>query len=81
MPESTDPYYLRPDVMTIHRAIGGYITAFSEVVSTMRHGIDRFFTPAEVTFRPLDPLLETLFAQMTADPIRGAFFAISSQMG
>lgn len=81
MPESEGAFQVRPDVVAIHRAIGGYITAFSEVVSTMRHGIDRFFIPADVTFRQPDPLLETLFAQMTADPIRGAFFAISSQVG
>ena len=55
MPESNPPYHLRPDVMAIHRAIGGYVTAFSEVVSTMRRGIDRFFTPPDVTFRPPTP--------------------------
>ena len=76
-----DPgYHLRPDVVAIHRAIGGYITTFSEVVAVMHHGIDLFFAAPDVTFRPLDPLLETLFAQMTADPIRAAFFAISSQV-
>jgi hypothetical protein len=74
-------YHLRPDVVKIHLAIGNYITAFSQVVAVMRHGIDLFLTPADVEFRPPDPLLETLFAQMTADPIRSALFAISSQVG
>ena len=81
MADSKRPYHLRPDVVEIHQAIGGYITAFSEVVATMRHGIDLFLTPPDVEFRPPDPLLATLFAQMTADPIRAALFAISGQVG
>jgi hypothetical protein len=78
--DSKLPYHLRPDVVEIHQAIGGYVTVFSEVVAAMRHGIDLFLTPTDVEFRPPDPLLETLFAQMTADPIRAALFAISSQV-
>ncbi len=80
MPGSELPYHMRPDVVEIHRAIGNYITAFSQVVATMRHGIDLFLAPKDVEFRLPDPLLETLFAQMTADPIRSALFAISSQV-
>ena len=51
------------------------------MVATLRHGIDLFLASVDVKFRPPDPLLEILFAQMTADPIRAAFFAISSQVG
>ena len=47
----------------------------------MRHGVSLFLGPADAEFRPPNPLLETLFAQMTADPIRAALFAISSQVG
>jgi hypothetical protein len=75
------PSHQRPDVVEIHRAIGGYVTAFSEVVAVLRQGIDIFLAPIDVKYRRPDPLLEILFAQMTADPIRAAFFAISSQVG
>jgi hypothetical protein len=78
--DSKAPYHLRPDVVEIHQAIGRYITVFSEVMATMRHGIGLFLGPTDAEFRPPDPLLETLFAQMTADPIRAALFAISSQV-
>jgi hypothetical protein len=81
VPDSKRPAHQRPDVVEIHQAIGGYITAFSEVVAALRRGIDIFLAPADVMFRAPDPLLEILFAQMTADPIRAAFFAISSQVG
>jgi hypothetical protein len=79
--DSKAPYHLRPDVVEIHQVIGPYITVFSEVVATMRHGIGLFLGPADAELRPPDPLLETLFAQITADPIRAALFAISSQVG
>jgi hypothetical protein len=79
--DSKRPDDRRSDVVEIHQAIGGYITAFSDVVAALRHGIDLFLAPVDVKFRVPDPLLEILFAQMTADPIRAAFFAISSQVG
>jgi hypothetical protein len=56
--DSKRPYHLRPDVVEIHQAIGGYITAFSEVVATMRHGIDLFLTPMEVEFWVSPPSVE-----------------------
>jgi hypothetical protein len=40
--DSGPPYHMRPDAVEIHRAIGGYITAFSKVVTAMRHGITIF---------------------------------------
>jgi hypothetical protein len=78
--DSKASYHLRPDVVEIHQEIGRYITVFSEVVTTMRHGIGLFLGPTDAELRPSNPLLETLFAQMTADPIRAALFAISSQV-
>ena len=38
MPDSKQPAHQRPDVVKIHQAIGGYITAFSEVVGSQLRG-------------------------------------------
>jgi hypothetical protein len=76
-------YHLRPDVIEIHRAIGGYITTYSELVAAMRYGIHQFLSPPDTDewHHPPNPLLDILFNQMTADPIRAAYFAISSHVG
>jgi hypothetical protein len=73
-------FHHRPDVIEVQRAIGGFITAFSEVVVSMRRGIESFLLPAGQEWMPGNAIPEILLAQMTADPIRAAFFAISNEV-
>jgi hypothetical protein len=87
-PPTTRPYHLRPDVIEIHRAIGGFITAFSEVVARMRRQMELLISNAEGStpaaqsaVLPGNPLLAILFDKMTADPIRAAYFAMASSVG
>lgn len=75
------PHYgERPDVAALHRAIGQYITAFSEVVVELRRGIGRFLH-ADEAGEPLwwhpPPQLAVLLDRMTAGPLGSGYFAMS----
>lgn len=74
-------YHEDPSVIQLHRAIGGYITVFSEVVARMRQQIAVYFEPESVEFELGNPLLDVLFSSMTAQPIVNSFFALSTHVG
>lgn len=58
----------------IYHYIGVYIVEFSSIVSLMRQFISSFMSPDKMHKR--NPMLDSVFDKMTADPIRTAFFAI-----
>ncbi|MEU1954967.1 hypothetical protein [Nocardia rhamnosiphila] len=73
--------YGESDVVDLHQAIGLYITAFSELIEGMRSQIYEYFDPPSVTWRGGSyPLLDILFANMTANPIVESFFAMSTHV-
>ncbi|MBS2538250.1 hypothetical protein KGQ20_36415 [Catenulispora sp. NF23] len=58
----------------IYHYIGVYIVEFSSIVSLMRHFVSSFISPdAEYGG---NPMLDSVFDKMTADPIRTSFFAL-----
>ncbi|MRH92917.1 hypothetical protein GFY24_36805 [Nocardia sp. SYP-A9097] len=67
-------YHEEPSVVQLHRAIGGYVTIFSELIAQMRRDITTYFEPVTVEHSLAgNPLLDVLFASMTAKPIVEAF--------
>lgn len=74
-------YHEKPSVIQLHRVIGGYITTFSELIKLLRTGISEFMSdPAEEKPLP-NPLLDVLFATMTAKPIADAYFGMATAVG
>ncbi|MFD6198093.1 hypothetical protein ACFWE3_15495 [Mycobacteriaceae bacterium NPDC060252] len=74
-------YHNKPEVIQLHRVIGGYIDRFSSLIAYMRQAISTYFaTPEEVYPLRVGPLLDILFAPMTAKPIADAFFATSTRV-
>ncbi|WHU49678.1 hypothetical protein QNM97_12180 [Gordonia sp. L191] len=71
------PYNELPDVMQLHRAIGGYVTVFSELISTMRTAIHALLAPVDERIVLGDARLDILLATMTAKPMADAFFGLS----
>lgn len=74
-------YHDEPSTVQLHRAIGGYITIFSELVATMRHHISKFLEPNRDGAVDNSQLLDILFSTMTANPITESFFAMASHIG
>ncbi|MFF0709320.1 MULTISPECIES: hypothetical protein [Gordonia] len=71
------PYHELPDVMQLHRAIGGYVTVFSELISTLRTAIHAFLAPVDKPIVMGDDRLDILLATMTAKPMSDAFFGLA----
>ncbi|WP_197373471.1 hypothetical protein [Mycolicibacterium baixiangningiae] len=75
-------YHNQPDVIQLHRVIGGYIDRFSSLIAYMRQAILMYFAaPEDIYPVHMKPLLDILFATMTAKPITDAFFAMSTRVG
>lgn len=74
-------YHEQPDVVWLHRTIGGYITAFSELTAIMRVQINDYLAPVEQEYPPQNKLLDVLFASMAAKPIADSFFSLSTAVG
>lgn len=71
-------YHNRPDVVELHRVMGGYIETFSSLITSMRQSIGLYFAMADD--RSARPLLDIMFSTMTAKPISDAFFAMSTHV-
>jgi hypothetical protein len=69
-------YHEDPKVIQLHRVIGGYIAIFSELISGMRYQMYRFLAESEGNPFSQSPLIEILFANMTARPLTDSFFAM-----
>ncbi|OBC00505.1 hypothetical protein A5785_19105 [Gordonia sp. 852002-50395_SCH5434458] len=63
--------------MQLHRAIGGYVTVFSELISTLRTAIHAFLAPVDKPIVMGDDRLDILLATMTAKPMSDAFFGLA----
>lgn len=74
-------FHDRPDVIDLHRALGGYVTVFSELMSTMRLAINAFFLPPDTVQTGSDDRLDILLATMTAKPMSDAFFGLVHHLG
>ncbi|TFD49386.1 hypothetical protein E3T55_11480 [Cryobacterium frigoriphilum] len=74
-------YHEDPSVIQLHRAIGGYITTFSEMTALMRQMIGEYLAPVDDEFPRPNPLLNIVFATMTAKPISDSFFAMATAVG
>lgn len=83
MDDSSTPvsgYHEQPEVMQLHRTIGGYITVFSELTAVMRRQMGAYMAPVAVEVAD-NRLLDVLFASMTAKPLIDSFFAMSTEVG
>nr|WP_122975204.1 hypothetical protein [Mycolicibacterium komanii]CRL70331.1 hypothetical protein CPGR_01943 [Mycolicibacterium komanii] len=74
-------YHERPEVKELHRVIGGYIDVFSGLMHTMRQAITDYLAPPDERYPLGSPLLDVLFATMTANPIVDSFFGLSTLVG
>ena len=73
-----DSYHKLPRVMHFHRALGGYVEAYSQGLAAMREGIECFLTQRAVPNGRSHRLLPILFAGMTAKPLADAFFGMAT---
>lgn len=83
MDDSSAPvsgYHEQPEVVRLHRTIGGYITVFSELTAVMRRQMGVYMAPVGAELAE-NRLLDVLFASMTAKPIVDSFFAMSTEVG
>jgi len=69
-------YHEDPEVIQLHRVIGGYITIFSQLISGMRQSMYRFLGEPDAATYPRNRLIGVLFNNMTARPITDSFFAM-----
>lgn len=75
-------YHEQPEVIQLHRVIGGYIDVFSQLTAIARQQTMSYFADLDKPFPVRHaPLLDALFASMTAKPIMEAFFGLATLVG